>query len=74
MEDRARPARERQRFESVIAANKWFWAKMEAAEDPQWSVMEEWLAHPVSVMIRRWRAANPEEMPGESQEATPRAL
>ncbi len=67
-ETRARPARERERFICVARANAWFYTRMCRADDPCWDVMDEWRCQSESVKIRRWRAANPTEMPGESQE------
>ena len=73
-ETRARPAREAERFQMIVRANVWFWSRMARSGDPNMDVVQEWELLPYSVQIRRWRAAQPEEMPEDSQEATPRAL
>ncbi len=67
-EARARPAREAARFTQLVRANLWFWTRMRDADDPSWEVVAEWRGLPDSTRIRRWRMAQPEEMPGESQE------
>lgn len=75
-EARTRPARERQRAGTVIAAELWFWRKMVAQEFPSIDMMEEWRSLPVPTRIRRFMAAvqDSDHIAISEWESTPAAM
>lgn len=69
-ETRARPARERQRFNSVVRANQWFYRRMVDVEDPSWELLREWDQCDDSLKIRRFNNANPQDADDEGDPPT----